>query len=201
MKRTASTPIRSITAACGIALALTGCQFGGQTSAGSSTQPTSAAAATSAASPASATDTAAATPAQPTTTDASDSSSIDMSTPSAAAYCAVMNKYKKRYLDQFSAANSNVDQTSDAGQFLGGMLQALMAMSELPSMFRDMATVAPPEIKSNTDRVATAYEKQWGNAADDPMNPGTALVKNLAIGLTVMGPMQNVDQYVKDHCS
>ena len=119
---------------------------------------------------------------------------------SAASYCAVMNRYKKQYLDTFASANSNVEKTSDPGAFVTGMLQALMATSALPSMFADMAKVAPPEIQSDTQRVADAFSKQLGNAADDPMNPGTALMKNLAVGMTVLGPISNVNSYVAEHC-
>lgn len=129
-----------------------------------------------------------------------ESTESAVGTPSAAAYCGVMNRYKRRYLDTFASANSNIEETSDPGAFVTGLLQALMATSELPSMFADMAKVAPPEIQSDTQRVADAYSRQLSNAADDPMNPGAALMKNLAVGMTVLGPISNVNSYVAEHC-
>ncbi|TWE09221.1 hypothetical protein BKA23_2921 [Rudaeicoccus suwonensis] len=121
--------------------------------------------------------------------------------PSAAEYCAVMDRYKARYESQFATANSDVAQSGSGVMQLTGLLYAVMAIGNLSPMWHDMAAVAPPSIKGATDAVTAAWDEQMGNAADNVLHPQMALLQNLAIGLTVLGPMMQVNDFVTQNCN
>lgn len=117
-----------------------------------------------------------------------------------AAYCAVMTKYKTRYLDQFATANAEMSNTQDAAGPIKGALYAVMAITDLAPMWSDMAKVAPPDIQQDTQRLADAWSKEMSNSVDNPLQPGQAIAKNMAVALTVLGPAMRVNSYVSQHC-
>ncbi|MBT8162582.1 MULTISPECIES: hypothetical protein [Arthrobacter] len=103
------------------------------------------------------------------------------------AYCAAMEKHKSLYLSAM-----NVDPNSKNP--LDGLLNAASAIGDLKSMWKDMADVAPEEIRSDTESVRDAWAKQEDAAVSGDWKAviGGAIVN--------AGPMSRVDAYVKQHC-
>ena len=102
------------------------------------------------------------------------------------AYCSTMEKYKTSYLEQMDVAQESGD--------LSGLTQAVGAIGDLKLMWSDMASVAPDEIRTDTEAVRDAWKKQEDAGVDNDVLSG------LMIGLLNTGPMSRVDTYVKEHC-
>ncbi|OOP59417.1 hypothetical protein BMF89_20490 [Arthrobacter sp. SRS-W-1-2016] len=98
-----------------------------------------------------------------------------------------MEKHKELYL---SAMNSDPNGKNP----LGSLLNAASAIGDLKSMWKDMADVAPDEIRSDTESVRDAWAKQEDAAVSGDWK---ALVGGAIFNA---GPMSRVDAYVRQHC-
>ncbi len=103
------------------------------------------------------------------------------------AYCNTLERHKQSYLQAMEAAA----EPSNAADVLGG----IAAIGDLTSMWREMADVAPEEIRSDTEAVRDAWIKMEDSAVAG--NWGGAVV---LAGLLNAGPMNRVDAYVRQYC-
>lgn len=111
------------------------------------------------------------------------------------AFCSVHDKYKDRYLTSMQAATEKLN-----GQFLSGLLQGAAAIGDLSNMWNALADVAPDEIRSDAETVAERWQKQADLAAEFIDHPLKAAASALGGALQAAGPLNRVDQFVKDHC-
>lgn len=101
-------------------------------------------------------------------------------------YCETLASHRESYLQAMGAATD----PSSAADVLGGV----SAIGDLKSMWREMAEVAPEEIRSDTESVRDAWSKVEDSAARGDW--GAALFA----GLLNAGAMERVDAYVRQHC-
>lgn len=112
------------------------------------------------------------------------------------AFCETHNNHKAQYLAAFDAANSAMA----GGDFLAGLMGAGTAVGDLNTMWKDLAKVAPDDIRTDVEIVADGWAKQSESAAEAADNPLKALASSLAGSFTLAGPMSRVDEYVRTHC-
>lgn len=106
---------------------------------------------------------------------------------SVAAFCSTMDKYKSRYLAQMDSA-----QKSDA---FTGSLGAIAAIGDLNTMWRELADVAPEEIKADTEAVRDSWEKSSGQAI------GGQLLSGIAASMMSANSLARIDDFDKKNCS
>lgn len=101
-------------------------------------------------------------------------------------YCKAVADHREQYLSAMQSAS--------AAGGLEALLGATVAVADLKSMWRDMATAAPEEIRPDTETVRDT----WDQVSE------AALRKDwlAAVGAMMQGvaPMQRVDQYVSEKC-
>jgi hypothetical protein len=97
----------------------------------------------------------------------------------------VVEKHRDRYLLAMSV--------SDAGS-LEGLISAASAIGDLQTMWDELAEVAPPDIKADTEAVRDAWEEQMDAAVTGDFQ---AILGN---ALLASGPMGRVDAFIKDNC-
>lgn len=101
------------------------------------------------------------------------------------AFCNTMEEHKEAYLEQMDAAQ---------GAGLGGLLTAVSAVGDLKTMWKELAEVAPEDIRSDVESVSETWQKQEDNAASGDW------LASIATGLLNSGSMSRVDSYVRENC-
>lgn len=114
------------------------------------------------------------------------------------AFCSTMETHRERYLEATDAALGEVQRGDGAG-LLAGSAQMVVALGDLQVMWKDLADVAPDDIRSDVEVIRDATEKQL-EAAGSGGDALSALTSGLMSGLTNAGSYQRVDSYVREHC-
>ncbi|WP_208545134.1 hypothetical protein [Rathayibacter sp. VKM Ac-2760] len=105
---------------------------------------------------------------------------------SAEAFCSTMQKHKDRYLEATSAAQ-------EQGAILG-LLGTASAVGDLSNMWKELAEVAPDEIRTDAETVRDAWAEQQENAG------ALDWVASLSTALFSSASMSRVDAYVRENC-
>lgn len=95
-----------------------------------------------------------------------------------------MEEHKQAYLGQMDSA----------GDDLAGILTAASAIGDLKVMWKDLAAVAPDEIRSDVEAVSDAWQKQEDNAGEGNWTGA------LTTALFNSGSMMRVDTHVREVC-
>ena len=117
------------------------------------------------------------------------------------AFCAAIDKHKERFLSAMSSAQKSLDSGTTDG-FIGGAVQGAAALGDLQRMWEDLADVAPEDIQHDAEAVRDGYAKQY--EAAEKMASGdvvSALTGTLMNGVVMIGPLQRIDTFTKEHCS
>ena len=112
------------------------------------------------------------------------------------AYCAVVAEHKEEYLSLMGQANGMLETQSAEGA-LGGLFTAANAMSSIRVMFKEMADVAPEEIRTETEEVADAFDQAAESAGSFDLG---GLASALGVSINSAYSMQKVDEYVEKNC-
>lgn len=114
------------------------------------------------------------------------------------AFCSTMETHQDRYLEATNAALGEVQRGDGAG-LLAGSAQMVSALGDLQVMWKDLAEVAPDDVRSDVEiiRDATAQQLEAAQAGGDALS---MLSSGLLSGLTNAGSYQRVDAYVREHC-
>ena len=114
-------------------------------------------------------------------------------TRSAAAFCAVYFQQKHQYLSTYASHNYQNDP-------LGGLVNAIGAMSDWVPMFEKMDAVAPPEIEPDVQNIVDSLKQQEQQAGQAVSNPLGALGSSLATAMMSSASWDHVSQYVEQNC-
>lgn len=114
------------------------------------------------------------------------------------AFCSTMETHKDRYLQATDAALGEVQRGDGAG-LLAGSAQMVTALGDLQVMWKDLAEVAPDDIRSDVEVIRDATEEQL-EAAGSGGDTLSMLSSGLLSGLTNAGSYQRVDAFVREHC-
>lgn len=110
-----------------------------------------------------------------------------------------METHKDRYLQATDAALGEVQRGDGAGLLLAGSAQMVTALGDLQVMWKDLAEVAPDDIRSDVEVIRDATEEQL-EAAGSGGDTLSMLSSGLLSGLTNAGSYQRVDAFVREHC-
>lgn len=110
-----------------------------------------------------------------------------------------MEEHKQRYLSTMDQATESIA-SDDSLTALSGLAQGYGAIADLAIMFEEMAEVAPEEIRTDTEKVAEAFDKAVDSAGDSATDPIGGLAGSLATALAIGPALSRVDQYVRDRC-
>lgn len=108
-------------------------------------------------------------------------------------YCSTMVKHRDRYLTSMNDAGKS--------DVLSGLAKGLSAVADLRDMWKEMADVAPEEIRVDTEKVRDAYAKQVEITEQNAGKPMAAAAKGLVAGAMASGSVLRVDSYVRKNCS
>lgn len=115
------------------------------------------------------------------------------------AYCATMEKHKERYLSAFEDANANLE-SGDGAAALVGSAQAVAAIGDLRTMWRELADVAPSEIQGDVEQIRDVTDDQFERAKEALDDPLGAMAGNLLDGVMSAGSYQRVDTFTRENC-
>lgn len=102
------------------------------------------------------------------------------------AFCSTMDKHKQRYLAQMDAANAGT---------LDGLLGAAGAVGDLKLMWKELADVAPSDIRTDAEAVYDTWKQQEEHATSGNW---LGLVSHAVLNT---GSLGRVDEYVRQHCN
>lgn len=114
---------------------------------------------------------------------------------STAAFCAVQDRHKARYLSAMKSATEDEN-------LLQAVLKGAVAISDLNQMWQELADVAPEDngLRADAEAVAEFFEKQADRTGEIADNPLKGVVSGLAGALTIAAPLQRVDAFVRESC-
>jgi len=114
-------------------------------------------------------------------------------TRSAAAFCAVYFQQKHQYLSTYASHNYQNDP-------LGGLVNAIGAVSDWVPMFEKMDAVAPPDIEPDVQNIVDSLKQQEQQAGQAVSNPLSALGSSLVTAMMSSASWDHVSQYVEQNC-
>lgn len=113
------------------------------------------------------------------------------------AFCSTMETHKERYLAATDVALGNVERGDELGLLAGGA-QMITAIGDLQVMWKDLAEVAPDDIRTDVEVIRDTTQEQLDAAkGGDPL---AMLSSGLVTGFTSAGSYQRVDAFVREHC-
>lgn len=112
---------------------------------------------------------------------------------SAAAFCSVYFQQKHQYLTTYDSHSYQNDP-------LGGLLNAIGAMSDWVPIFEKLDAVAPPSIEPDVGNIVGSLKQEQQAAGQELSNPLAALGSSLTTALMSTASWNNVDQYIQQHC-
>lgn len=118
---------------------------------------------------------------------------------SPAAFCGVMDKHKERYLVAMDASTQSLE-SGTAGGALAGLGEGLAAISDLQAMWKELADVAPDEIRVDVEVIRDENQKQLDAAGGNLDNPLGAIGSAVMSGFKTFGAYQRVDEFTRTHC-
>lgn len=101
------------------------------------------------------------------------------------AFCNTMEKHKRAYLEQMGKAQ---------GAGLDGLLKTAGAIGDIKIMWKELAKVAPEDIRADVESVSETWQKQEDRAASGDW------FGSIATGLLGSGSLSRVDSYVRENC-
>lgn len=113
---------------------------------------------------------------------------------SAAAFCNVYFQQKHQYLATYASRSYQNDP-------LGGLLNAIGAMSDWVPIFEKLDAVAPPSIEPDVANVADSLKQEQQAAGQEFSNPLGALGSSLTAALMSSASWDHLDQYVRQQCN
>lgn len=118
---------------------------------------------------------------------------------SPAAFCGVMDKHKERYLAAMADSTQSLESGTTGGA-LAGIGGGLAAISDLQTMWKELAEVAPEQIRVDVELIRDENQKQLDSAGDSLDNPLGALGSAMMSGFKTLGAYQRVDEFTRAHC-
>jgi hypothetical protein len=115
-------------------------------------------------------------------------------TRSAAAFCNVYFQQKHQYL----ATYANRSYQNDP---LGGLFNAIGAMSDWVPMFEKLDAVAPPSIEPDVANIADSLKQEQQDAGQELSNPLGALGSSLTTALMSSASWDHLNEYIQQHCN
>ena len=112
---------------------------------------------------------------------------------SAASFCNVYFQQKRQYLTTYDSRNYSNDP-------LGGLLNAIGAMSDWVPMFEKLDAVAPPDIEPDVATVVDSLKQEQQAAGQELSNPLSALGSGLTAALMSSASWDHLDQYIQQNC-
>lgn len=112
---------------------------------------------------------------------------------SAASFCNVYFQQKHQYLATYDSHNYSNDP-------LGGLLNAIGAMSDWVPMFEKLDAVAPPDIEPDVATVVDSLKQEQQAAGQELSNPLSALGSGLTAALMSSASWNHLDQYIQQNC-
>lgn len=112
---------------------------------------------------------------------------------SAASFCNVYFQQKRQYLTTYDSRNYSNDP-------LGGLLNAIGAMSDWVPMFEKLDAVAPPDIEPDVATVVDSLKQEQQAAGQELSNPLSALGSGLTAALMSSASWDHLNQYVQQNC-
>lgn len=117
----------------------------------------------------------------------------DGPTRSAASFCSVYFQQKRQYLSTYDSRSYRSDP-------LGGLFNAIGAMSDWVPMFEKLDAVAPPSIEPDVATIVDSLKQEQQAAGQEISNPLGALGSGLTTALMSSASWDHLDQYIQQQC-
>jgi hypothetical protein len=119
---------------------------------------------------------------------------------SVASFCAALQAEKDRITRRLDEMTRAREQADDASAPLVDLTSSFAAVGELRTYFGRLAQHAPDEIRVQAETVAEEYDELVDSAPQVMTNPWGELAGDLITGMTVQGPMADMDEFAERSC-